>query len=110
MTTYTHTPGPWTVENGPVESEMLAISAAGRTFQNPICLFDYGAGPALKWEPNREQCANARLIAAAPDMLAALKAVELEAVNAGRGGDVTIPSQVWDMISAAIARAEGGRP
>ena len=42
---------------------------------------------------------NARLFAAAPDMLHCLRAIDTEARDANRDGDVIIPSHVWDLVS-----------
>jgi len=44
---------------------------------------------------------NAMLYAAAPDMLAALKNIEND--------DAHMPSTAWDLIQAAIAKAEGNQ-
>jgi hypothetical protein len=52
---------------------------------------------------DEEQCANARLIAAAPDMLEALKAADRELAFAGHESEWPTRAQ----IIAAIARAEG---
>jgi hypothetical protein len=46
--------------------------------------------------------ANARLIAAAPDLLEALENLEND--------DNSIPSHAWDMVQSAIAKAKGGQP
>jgi hypothetical protein len=46
--------------------------------------------------------ANARLIAAAPDLLEALENLEND--------DNSIPSYAWDMVQSAIAKAKGGQP
>ena len=63
-----------------------------------------------------EQTANARLIAAAPDMLAALKELRLEAAIVGRAwstfvigapSDGTAASAVYARARAAIAKATG---
>lgn len=43
--------------------------------------------------------ANARLIVAAPDLLEALKNLEND--------DKSIPNHAWEMVKAAIAKAEG---
>jgi hypothetical protein len=46
-----------------------------------------------------ETIANARLIAAAPDLLDLLKTIENDAGQ--------VPGWLWDRIQAAIAKAEG---
>jgi hypothetical protein len=88
-----HTPGPWQREVG-----------AGR-----------GAwimGPTKEWaalacgDTDRRAEANARLIAAAPDMLAALKQVEAE-MRAGFGSSF---GETREQVRRAIAKAEGTQP
>lgn len=98
-----HTPGPWTIE----------LSGYGSI----IC--KDGKSMAVAWPeglggPSFPHEANARLIAAAPELLEAL----LEAVECGMvpissvkdGGASTHSRQVRcaDMIRAAIAKATGG--
>lgn len=51
--------------------------------------------------------ANARLIAAAPDMLDALKAVAVEADEFDQEEDIILPAEMRGMIRAAIAKVEG---
>jgi len=48
---------------------------------------------------HKTAAANAQLIEAAPDMLEALKNLEND--------DGSIPQRAWDMVKAAIAKAEG---
>jgi hypothetical protein len=74
-----HTPGPWEVE------EM----ANGFRIQNP-----YLVVTDIRWASGADR-SNARLIAAAPDLLAAAKAM----FEKGAHG--------FDMLRAAIAKAEG---
>ena len=74
-----HTPGPWAVNHR--ESDMPYIVAdQGKAWDNPIICNLYEdvtpedsvtIGPWLEAHPNAK--ANARLIAAAPDLLAALQ-------------------------------------
>ncbi|HSG19548.1 MAG TPA: hypothetical protein VLA31_02160 [Burkholderiaceae bacterium] len=88
-----HTPGPWRPRNGIV----LADSHKGTHCSDEDIAF-YG-GP-LVCESIRTD-ANARLIAAAPDLLEALKAM-LEYY-----GSHTACVECQDMARAAIAKAEG---
>lgn len=76
-----HTPGPWTKVWGKI------VDSDGKT----ICMVTY-----RKNGPD-----NDALIAAAPDMLAALRAV----ADYWAGGDV--PADIDSMMRAAIARATG---
>jgi hypothetical protein len=57
-------------------------------------------------KPNQE--ANARLIAAAPDLLAACQAAVAEGKDLDFGGNISIPPRVWVKIRAAIEKATGG--
>jgi hypothetical protein len=51
--------------------------------------------------------ANAKLIAAAPDLLAALRAILAEA-QAQKDAPLPVYAFAWDQVHAAIAKAEGG--
>jgi hypothetical protein len=88
-----HTPGPWTVKNDPVAPERVVV--------------DMGDGivavhPFKDWKSNADR---ARLIAAAPDLLAALESLVVEPLRAGQTN--------WDWYDrhkaayAAIAKARG---
>jgi hypothetical protein len=89
-----HTPGPW------------SISIGG----NYIC------GDSLRWREtiicevnmdHKRARANARLIAAAPDMLEACEQLIADA-DVRRGAYMYADSNVLDMIRAILARVEGG--
>lgn len=86
-----HTPGPWRVH--PEDVEKVIQSSQGVAVMSGM----------LRDTIERE--ANARLIASAPDLLAALKCclVALETIPA----ELRDPGQML-MARAAIARAEGG--
>ena len=108
-----HTPGPW------------SLSASFDRVERRV---QHGDNPPLVWGiasginsahpdylPRAEQIANARLIAAAPDLLAELERTEasLTAILCSRVIDST--TSQWlelrrnrDAIRAAIARATGG--
>lgn len=95
-----HTPGPWSIEDDTPFS--LWVSCPD------------GKNPLHQNRLNRDRLANARLMAAAPELLDAL----IEAVACGMvpisstkdGGASTHSRQVRcaDMIRAAIAKATGG--
>ena len=104
MKTTKHTPGPWSTEyDGSIVMNRQIVSG-------PI------APESADWEERR---ANARLIAAAPDMLMALKSAEQCAVDSNHP-DFDPEECRCDQglgwcegctlveIRAAIARAEGG--
>jgi hypothetical protein len=96
MTDTTHTPGPWTYGYEPTLNRHVV--RAGFAGERSICV-SYGAG--LK---TYEAAANARLIAAAPEMLEALRAV----ADYWAGGDV--PPAIDAAMRAAIAKATGQEP
>lgn len=98
QTTPRHTPGPWTITHQDMvrsRDRFIADCQAAPMSARPC--------PATP-----EDMANARLIAAAPDLLEALKrlrdwwATEPE----DRDGD-EMPADVFDGMHAAIAKAEG---
>jgi hypothetical protein len=82
-----HTPGPWTVEG------------RNRTNDGWRLFADSGYGVGVAWDcnGNPENEANARLIAAAPDLLAALKALREEVCGV---------DQWWGALRAAVDAAD----
>ena len=91
-----HTPGPWKAN--------FAISQAAYIFggdRNFARVYN-------EWQDEANQEANARLIAAAPDLLAALKEAELVLAEKLRrlGADPNV-SPTTHRIRAAIAKATG---
>lgn len=87
-----HTPGPWTFERHPEESQYFGNVIGHYELQvirTISCQLRYGT--------KEEQEANAALIAAAPDMLDLLKTIE----NDGK----QVPDWLWDRIQAVIAKA-----
>ena len=91
-----HTPGPWHIG--------VRTFHAGRDVYVPKGEPVAVADDAITATPEAE--ANARLIAAAPDMLAALR--ELVVNNMGHPKGITVPQ--LDKARAAIAKATGGQP
>lgn len=87
-----HTPGPWSINDWPQANTDIAIGAVG----TPLI-----ARIPLRHVSINEQKANARLIAAAPDLLAALLMV-LDDPNALDGRPRTA-----EFVREAIAKAEG---
>ena len=84
-----HTPGQWA-------SEGFEQVAGNGVFYGGLIVGDDG-------ETVVAQCVmahNARLIAAAPDLLEALKNLEND--------DGSIPAHAWALVQSAIAKAEGG--
>lgn len=102
MTTPAHTPGPWKVT---VLGPLIGVFAYGVK----VCqLGSLGnRDPAIK--------ADAVLIAAAPDMLAALRsalAISLKPLSNKRPGDHhgDLMADLGEVVRHAIAKAEGGTP
>lgn len=89
-----HTPGPWTV--GEAQSGEIAIVADGVW----VIAVKHGA----LYHPKGE--ANARLIAAAPDLLAFAEAFHGCMARDAFHGDA--PDELFGLAKAAIARAKGG--
>lgn len=100
-----HTPGPWQVLNSPVLAATDNLMV--RRFNNPynpynLLTMHLGTDPK-QWA---EQEANARLIAAAPDMMAALKAIYRVAKTASLPGPVHLSIEEVYTVRDAIAKAE----
>lgn len=95
MTT-THTSGSWHV-TGDERGTMITDNTGGQ-----LAIWPEQGGTV-------EQCANARLIAAAPDLLAALRGVMAWWADTlpPRGADDEMPAHLFDAAHAAIARATG---
>ena len=99
-----HTPGPWKIcwngDSTAFDNEPFAYAldvGPGRTtsicrVRHGACDDEYGGKDAIK--------ANANLIAAAPDMLEALKNLENDDGKA-------MPPSAWALVQNAIAKAEG---
>lgn len=92
-----HTPGPWVVTLGSVRGQYDTVekieSSSGRVIMN-------GGHP---FRADEEQLANAHLIAAAPEMLWALKHL----LNGYNQGAVKLDAADVQLIQQTIAKAEG---
>jgi hypothetical protein len=103
-----HTPGPWKVVNNSWSD--TTIVAPG--FDHGICLLDINHATEESQEADEAQmAANAALIAAAPDLLEALRALECH-VSANLSSDYPAGIDVefdepFKKARAAIARATG---
>ena len=107
----THTPGPWQVEGEAVYANRDPRSRHrnGRACVANICTGDYD-------ELDAEGIANARLIATAPELLEALKALAITLEEMWAEKELTAPKfrqcQLGEAVKdarAAIAKAEGGK-
>jgi hypothetical protein len=101
----THTPGPWKLgefsETGGYDCMTAGISAGPAQFDGA----SYGQktnGTPMTPEEKARMLADARLIAAAPEMLAALEAVL-------RNEWTVLRADVEDVVRTALAKARGGR-
>ena len=103
-----HTPGPWKYNHGLtyfrkahrlIKTE-LVVGAKGEWVAAVINDYEDGT-------PVKVQQANARLMAAAPELLEALEAVEAWWFNGETDANVHMPHHVESMIRAAIAKAKG---
>ena len=89
-----HTPGPWGLDGNLIE---------GPDGERVACITAYS-------RRTPKQKANARLIAASPDLLAALQALVAELDGSGKpySSDSYAPEHFVTAAKAAIAKAEGG--
>lgn len=97
MMKHTHTPGPWAVEVDPHDPSCLNVTS--ETLPYVAAVFGDSSTPTL------QQCFNARLIAAAPDLLSALQ----WAVNQIDDDLDPDHQNALHAARAAIVRATGGQ-
>src|SRR5688572_24362975 len=111
-----HTPGPWIQDEGNPLCIGVPKSWYPAQVYNIVTVLE--GGPDYTDECNQEAGANARLIAAAPDLLEALRAAhgelyllgrDLAEIDSGwrRQPTALLNDEVVAKIAAAIARAEG---
>lgn len=102
-----HTLGPWVYRPNDYDDwgTVRSVNPDEDGFHRHICKVNYVASPEALCEHRKNGTdpaeADARLIAAAPDMLEALK-------NLVNSFEKHRPKEYWDAARAAIARAEGG--
>ena len=107
-----HTPGPWKIigerdllEDGIDDLMIVAFQVGPDAEDDDIYITNIGQGPVSpinESEHSKENLANARLIAAAPDLLeAAKKALDLIGNNESL-------AEAYKVLYWAIAKAEGG--
>ena len=93
-----HTPGPWVAVYHPDK----ALGSDVSTLQHGIKIAECGIPGKGRYPRKPEEIiANARLIAAAPELLAALKRIVRERAHG-------VTDAAWDDADEAIARATGG--
>ena|SRR3990167_9327876 len=104
-----HTPGPWVVKVGADERDFIVAEHGGNTIAEPnVELFDDWSklDPSVRHISVAEAMANAHLIAAAPDLYAAMSnAMEVLESTFGRcDADCTC---LLHSFHVALAKAEG---
>ena len=92
-----HTPGPWKVEDDNMNQATIIRDASDME----VAMIDWARamGP-FDWDE-----ANARLIASAPDLLAALES--LTQLGTDDNGAIIVGPRGWELAQAAIRRARG---
>jgi hypothetical protein len=112
-----HTPGPWYV--GAQNDMLFVIAGRAPSLDNDYPMHDADRTVIARVEDgdksHSETDANARLIAAAPELLAALKQCaelldDYSDVNDGADGGSPVPNRAMSLlrdVEAAIAKAEG---
>ena len=115
-----HTGGPWAIhtcnENGPsLDSFYLSTNAQtwdGNEIERMICRFPTGTGQFS--DMGRENLANARLIAAAPDLLSALQSIvsdyeslmRSQGAKTNLGSDFTAADWLGSRLGGHIVKAK----
>lgn len=94
-----HTPGPWVRGQG--RNAPQIIEGDGRVAPKIIAEIYYYR------MTNTERDANARLVAAAPDLLAACEAVLADNTDANLWGDHGLAYAVIEQVEKAIKKAKG---
>lgn len=101
-----HTPGPWQLQtsSNDFSDTWFAFS------KTQVKIFEVAAGNYTGKDEEsayKEAEANANLIAAAPDMLEALKEAEKELEACYKRIGIDWPTRISRIIKSAIAKAEG---
>jgi len=100
-----HTPGPWVVCIEDDSDAAVTIFAASQLRDGRIAADEWDDCIAIAGLNHNESEANAHLIAAAPAMLAALRAMVGVTINSGQVSDDMAPA--LEMALAAIKQATG---
>ena len=92
-----HTPGPWVIDHRRDWDKEIGIRQSGNGWHRFACQVDYDDCDPCTAE------ANANLVAAAPDLLAAAEKL----MRAADEGDADLGMDAHDELRAAIAKARG---
>jgi hypothetical protein len=108
-----HTPGPWTATNprkwlGGTDHCKCSVRYGSLLLGNAIAEVYLGGPGALRSDVESVQ-ANARLIAAAPELLNALRDIVVSAHNGNEPGQIMIAGGLIDSAEAAIRKALTGQ-
>lgn len=103
--TVKHTPGPWTIipaeeycgDDPDLDGSFTRPASVEGSDGNPVCTFGSEDGSGALFENDGDY----HLIAAAPDLLEALKLV------ADSGKFACFDDAAWDVVNAAISKATG---
>lgn len=115
MTEVKRTPGPWHPGHLGSDSTCQCTSVVADGYFGSICQVSRNNGKAVgdggnDAPPRDEAIANMHLIAAAPDLLEALKHLSSVYENIWvkmSDGEMAIVRGAWDVAEAAISKAEG---
>lgn len=96
----THTPGPWSINSWQQPTSDIRIGASGTSLAARVPLRDVSIN---------EQLVNARLIAAAPEILGALKLLHehCRAMSTEYRNGLGDTDAIYTQVNAAIAKATG---
>ena len=100
-----HTPGPWIIREGDFGESEFVITTEARQELGIVSICEINV--YFDGDIGAEQKANARLIAAAPELLAALN--EIAAWGDGEAGPHMDEPGAACIARAAIAKATGGQ-
>ena len=96
-----HTPGPWRVH---LDAVLVQRCDEDGTFSSAIVDCETGSSPSM---PQGEREANARLIAAAPELLEAARGI-VDGIDDTRPNFIPLMGNRVAHLREAIAKAEGG--
>ena len=102
-----HTPGPWKIDDA-TDLPLAVIVGNDESDEDGMGICEIGAPTQTRDEAAPEQFANARLIAAAPRLLAELKALADQFDLWVEHGDAAVEQPDTRDAWAAILEAEGG--
>lgn len=106
MTAAKHTPGPWVLDDGSVSLPCVEICEIDGLYGS-ISVYAPYASESDAERAYKEPSLDANLIAAAPEMLEALKALTSGRVSPATGGRIILECDI-QAAERAVAKATGG--